>query len=91
VSLPIPKRQRIFVRDGFTCRYCGYDMTLHYAYPHLQILTIDHVVPRYAGGTNDEGNLVTCCRRCNGRKGNRSVDEFLREHHASPANAANGK
>jgi 5-methylcytosine-specific restriction endonuclease McrA len=33
--------------------------------------TVDHVVPLQQGGTNYEGNLVPCCRRCNGSKGAR--------------------
>ena len=32
-------------------------------------LTIDHIVPRWAGGTNDLGNLQVLCRPCNSRKG----------------------
>jgi 5-methylcytosine-specific restriction endonuclease McrA len=58
-------------------------MTLHFAYPHLGVLTIDHIIPRVAGGTNRYANLVTCCFDCNNRKGNREVAEFLRELYAT--------
>lgn len=34
-------------------------------------LTIDHVVPLSAGGTNDLANLAVRCRACNSRKGPR--------------------
>jgi hypothetical protein len=30
--------------------------------------TIDHVLPRYKGGTRDESNLVSACRLCNNRR-----------------------
>lgn len=34
-------------------------------------LTVDHVVPKAAGGTDDEDNLQTLCRSHNGAKGAR--------------------
>jgi hypothetical protein len=34
------------------------------------MLTIDHVVPRSRGGTNDLKNLLTACSSCNGKKAN---------------------
>ena len=40
-----------------TCFYCG-------GLPE----TVDHVIPLKRGGTNYEGNLVPCCRSCNGSK-----------------------
>ena len=40
-----------------TCFYCG-------GLPE----TVDHVMPLKLGGTNFEGNLVPCCRSCNGSK-----------------------
>lgn len=38
--------------------------------PHLAgDLTVDHIVPLYAGGhLTDPGNLQVLCRRCNGAK-----------------------
>lgn len=40
-----------------TCTYCDQLAT-----------TIDHVVPLIRGGTNYEGNLTPCCKRCNSSK-----------------------
>jgi 5-methylcytosine-specific restriction endonuclease McrA len=52
------KRHAIYVRDGFTCKHCGEPGK-----------TLDHVVPRSEGGSNEASNLVTACGKCNyGRK-----------------------
>lgn len=48
----------ILRRDGFTCRYCG-------RRPPDVVLHVDHMVPVARGGTSDEDNLITACRRCN--------------------------
>ena len=41
------------------------------AYRHCnnRATTIDHVVPKARGGSNDPRNLVTCCLDCNASKG----------------------
>ena len=36
---------------------------------------MDHVIPRRLGGKSDWENLVCCCRRCNGRKGDKTLGE----------------
>lgn len=51
-------RQAIFDHWESSCAYCG---------EHAD--TLDHVVPRHKGGLTIKGNLVSCCRRCNGSKG----------------------
>lgn len=33
-------------------------------------LTVDHIIPKEKGGTDDEWNLTVACRTCNGRKKN---------------------
>lgn len=58
-------RQRVFKRDEFQCVYCG----------SQKELTIDHVLPRSRGGKNTWTNLVTCCSKCNHKKGNKTPDE----------------
>lgn len=58
-------RRRIFKRDGHECQYCG----------SKRNLTIDHVIPRSKGGKNTWSNMVTCCSRCNGYKGDRTPSD----------------
>jgi hypothetical protein len=58
-TIPPEVRARVFERDGGACRRCA----------RTADLTIDHVVPFAAGGTDDEENLQTLCRPCNSRKG----------------------
>ena len=55
------KRLAIYLRDRMTCVYCLRD--LHDADP--RDITLDHVVCRADGGSNDAANLVTACRTCN--------------------------
>lgn len=55
------KRLAIYLRDEFTCAYCT--RNLHGV--TSADVTLDHLVPRCAGGTNEAYNLVTACRRCN--------------------------
>ena len=52
--------KRIRERDGFTCQICGLDGN-----------SVDHIVPRSAGGGDDEWNLQTLCVKCNSAKGGR--------------------
>ena len=61
-----PSRKSIFTRDGYRCAYCGAT--------HLP-LTLDHVIPRVRGGSNDWDNLVCCCTVCNNRKGDHKPEE----------------
>jgi hypothetical protein len=58
---PIPPqlRFRILSRDGFRCQYCGRSQR------EGAVLHVDHVHPVAAGGTTDEGNLITACDECN--------------------------
>ena len=58
-------RKRIYKRDNFECVYCG----------SQKELTIDHVLPRSRGGKNSWTNLVTCCQKCNLKKGNKTPEE----------------
>jgi len=61
--LPLTRRN-LWVRDGCCCIYCGQKVS-------LGSFTIDHVLPRSMGGDFSWENLVTACRFCNNRKGNR--------------------
>jgi 5-methylcytosine-specific restriction endonuclease McrA len=61
-------RQNLFFRDNYTCQYC------HKPHPPGQ-LTYDHVVPRSFGGQTSWTNIVTACKRCNHRKGNKHLHQ----------------
>jgi hypothetical protein len=54
------KRFQILKRDNYTCHYC------HRTGVPLEV---DHVIPLYHGGTNDDSNLVAACHDCNQGKG----------------------
>ncbi|WP_422049899.1 HNH endonuclease [Shimia sp.] len=56
----------VFSRDDWRCHYCGS--------PHA--LTIDHIVPKVSGGTDDPINLVAACRSCNSSKRTKGYEEF---------------
>jgi len=56
-------RFNLFLRDEFTCQYCG---------SHHD-LTFDHVVPRAMGGVTSWENVVAACAPCNLRKGSKSL------------------
>ncbi len=56
-------RQKVLTRDGWVCAYCG----------SPEATTVDHIVPKSAGGKDVEGNLVAACRRCNGLKSDKPL------------------
>jgi 5-methylcytosine-specific restriction endonuclease McrA len=58
-------RENVYIRDEYTCQYCGYKHA-------LRNLTLDHVVPASKQGPKSWTNVVTACRDCNQRKGNRT-------------------
>ncbi|HMO42833.1 MAG TPA: HNH endonuclease, partial [Phenylobacterium sp.] len=62
---PAFTRFNLFLRDGFSCQYCG----------SPEDLTFDHVVPRSRGGRTSWENIVTACARCNLAKGGRAPQE----------------
>ena len=65
------KRLAIYLRDGLACAYCGAKAE------DGKPLSLDHLLPCSKGGGNHEGNLVTCCLKCNSRRGNMDLDVWL--------------
>jgi 5-methylcytosine-specific restriction endonuclease McrA len=58
-------RRNIFARDKNCCQYCGK------RYPTSE-LSLDHVVPKSAGGKSTWENMVCSCTKCNVKKGGRT-------------------
>lgn len=76
------KRLAVYVRDEWTCQYCGRvfvpeerNLTGKYA-PYdrkpgdldVVCLELDHIHPRALGGDDSEDNLRAACTPCNKRK-----------------------
>lgn len=59
------RRLEVFVRDGWRCQACGMKVDREAQAPHpLRVATVDHIIPRACGGTNDLHNLRTLCLGC---------------------------
>ena len=59
-------RENIFIRDFFTCQYCGKSAE-----------SVDHIIPRSKGGQHEWSNVVACCKKCNLIK----ADKLLHQTH----------
>ena len=65
------KERRLAVaklQGGFYCYYCQSEK---------ESLSVDHVIPRAAGGSHDLRNLVLACNTCNLLKSSHDVDALL--------------
>lgn len=71
---PAFTRFNLFLRDRFTCQYCG----------SVKDLTFDHVIPRRAGGRTTWENVATACSPCNLKKGGRTPREAGMRLHIDP-------
>lgn len=67
-TIPPLTNRELFLRDAYLCMYCGNEH-------QDQHLTRDHVLPISKGGKDRWSNVVTACRHCNTRKGNRRPEE----------------
>jgi hypothetical protein len=61
-------KYRLFLRDRHICGYCGGRFA-------ESELTVEHILPVSRGGRSLWTNVVTACRSCNTRKGNRTPEE----------------
>jgi len=58
-------RFNLFLRDEFSCQYCG----------ARGDLTFDHILPRCRGGVTSWENVVAACSPCNLRKGSKNLKQ----------------
>jgi 5-methylcytosine-specific restriction endonuclease McrA len=61
-------RKNLYLRDGYKCGYCGEQFS-------GSELTLDHIIPKAQGGKNTYENLITCCRKDNHRKADRTPQQ----------------
>lgn len=68
----LSKKDKISIvreRDGFDCAIC------HKTFKSLSEVTLDHWIPRAAGGSEDVSNLRLAHKRCNAWKSDRIPNE----------------
>ena len=66
-------QRNLFVRDKWTCQYCGRSRGNLRGH---EVLTRDHVKPRSRGGRDVWNNVVTSCSTCNNKKGQFFLSEL---------------
>ena len=90
-------RQNVLARDGYTCMYCG-ARPMKAGRPHLEDLTLDHVVPRaqskggkvtlpWSGAVvpvTSWQNVCCACYSCNNQKADRTPQQAGLKLRATP-------
>ncbi len=76
LSITPKMKERIYLRDGRACQYCGSKDRKKYV--------VEHIIPRFLGGENLPKNLCVSCYRCNKLKGRsvwppKDLDKVVRE------------
>ena len=64
-------REYLLEKWSRECSYCGKK--------HVP-LQIEHIHPKSKGGSNRVSNLCLACEKCNQKKGNKPVEEFLKKN-----------
>ena len=67
-QVPPLNNRELFHRDQHLCAYCGGEFS-------FLRLTRDHILPVSRGGRDLWMNVVTACRHCNEKKGNRTPEK----------------
>jgi len=62
-------RRSVMIRDNYRCFYCDKTLGSHSK-------TIDHIVPKSQGGPTTYNNCVACCKACNNKKADKSVEQI---------------
>jgi len=62
-------RKNLFIRDNYTCQYCGHSYSINQ-------LTYDHIIPKSQWKKNSSPttwtNIVTACKKCNAKKADKT-------------------
>ena len=67
--------ERVKIEYSDVCAYCG----------SRADISIDHLIPRIANGSNSADNLVRACKHCNSSKGGRDMLEWHSKRNEFPS------
>jgi hypothetical protein len=74
LRVPAQLTQRnLFLRDRYTCQYCGRQRK---DLDEKEYLTRDHIIPVARGGKDSWTNVVTACKKCNNIKADYLLSEL---------------
>ncbi|WP_170833518.1 RHS repeat-associated core domain-containing protein [Litoreibacter albidus] len=64
-------RKSVYQDCGGKCSYCGIQTVFSgpRTGPRKDRFSLDHVIPRKWGGSDDKSNLIGCCVSCNSKRG----------------------
>lgn len=68
-------RTRLSEAQNWKCCWCGIPCT--HERGKKDSSTLEHILPKSMGGTDDYENLAMACSRCNSKRGNIDVDVFI--------------
>lgn len=69
------RREWLWVQAGKVCHWCRTPTRLSKDHA-WDAATIDHVIPRYKGGSNEDDNVVSACNRCNNRRNHEDMTKL---------------
>ena len=78
------KNKVIWDKTDGRCCYCG-EQTIRYyigkkgKYNNPLRATVEHLKTRASGGTDATNNLIICCNRCNGLRGQLKIKTFRKK------------
>ena len=69
------KRTRLAEAQNWRCCWCGTDTIPE---PNKRnSVTLEHILPKSQGGSDEMDNLAAACAHCNSRRGTKHLQEFL--------------
>ena len=67
-------RTRLAEAQNWKCCFCGVRMDEMHG--KRNSVTVEHVIPKSKGGTNDMANLAASCYACNNNRGTKDAETF---------------
>lgn len=75
-AMPQSVRLAVMRRDGWVCHLCGKQIPKRPFKNRRQDGTVDHLVPRSKGGSDEMSNLAAAHHGCNSRRNNRGAAQL---------------
>lgn len=71
------KRTRLAEAQNWHCCWCGTEM-IPEPNKHNSV-TVEHILPRSQGGSDEMENLAAACLHCNNKRGTSGIEDFMQK------------